>query len=182
MKSKLVALIKISGVLVLLIFIILYYFKTPSSVVDYWDLTLEATGYSVSGIIVYERLLWRYNPLVNFPKLKKYYIGKLKYNFQGISGEKDIELEINQTFLSISIKLKTDEISSKTITSELLDENGEYVIYYTYVTNPSSKYSEKNPMQLGTCKLLVDNINSINGIYWTNRRTIGDLYLKSKEK
>ena len=172
----------ILGIIGLLIFIFLYYLKTPSSIIDYWDLILESTSYSIFFILLYERVLWRYNPFIKFPKLKKFYTGKLKYNFKGTIREKNIEVEINQTFLSTNIKVKTDEISSKTIMSELLEENGEYVIYYTYVTNPFSEFSDMNPIQLGTCKLIIDSSDSINGTYWTNRKTIGDLYLESKNK
>ena len=73
MKSKMEALIKLSGIIVLVIFIILYKLKMPESVLEYWDLILESTGYSVIAIVVYERYLWKYNPFVKIPRLKKIY-------------------------------------------------------------------------------------------------------------
>lgn len=181
MKSKVESLIKLSGIIIILIFVILYKFKMPKSVLGYWDLILESAGYSVVVIAVYERYLWKYNPFVKMPKLKKKYTGVLSYNYKGRSGEKVVEIEIKQSFLSTDVKLKSDEISSKTITSDLVEENGEFVLYYTYTTNPLSRYSEKNPIQIGTCKLQIDEIDSIKGSYWTNRKTIGDLTLKSEE-
>ncbi len=181
MKSKMESLIKLSGIIIILIFVILYKFKMPKSVLAYWDLILESAGYSVVAIAVYERYLWKYNPFVKMPKLKKKYTGVLSYNYKGRSGEKVVEIEIKQSFLSTDVKLKSDEISSKTITSDLVEENGGFVLYYTYTTNPLSRHSEKNPIQIGTCKLLIDNIDSIKGSYWTNRKTIGDLTLKSEE-
>lgn len=179
MKSKMEALIKLSGIIVLVIFIILYKLKMPESVLEYWDLILESTGYSVIAIVVYERYLWKYNPFVKIPRLKKKYTGILSYNYKGRFGEKNVEIEIKQSFLSTDVKLKSDEISSKTITSDLVEENGEFVIYYTYITNPLSRCSDENPIQVGTCKLVIDNINDIRGNYWTNRKTIGDLHFHS---
>ena len=179
MKSKMESLIKLSGIIIILIFIILYKFKMPKSFLDYWDLILESAGYSVIAIAIYERHLWKYNPFVKMPRLKKKYTGVLSYNYKGRSGEKVVEIEIKQSFLSTDVKLKSDEISSKTITSNLVEENGGFVLYYTYITNPLSRCSDENPIQVGTCKLVIDNINDIRGNYWTSRKTIGDLHFHS---
>lgn len=181
MKPKVKSLIKLSGIIIIFIFIILYNLKKPQSGWDYWDLTLESAGYSVTVIAIYERYLWKYNPFVKIPRLKKKYIGVLNYNYKGESGEKTVEIEIMQSFLYTDVKFKSDEINSKTITSDLVEENGGFVLYYTYITNPLSRYSEKNPIQIGTCKLQIDKNDTIKGSYWTNRKTIGDLILKSKE-
>ena len=179
MKSKMKSLIKLSGIIIILIFIILYKFKKPQSGLDYWDLILESAGYSVIPIAIYERYLWKYNPFVKIPRLKKKYTGVLSYNYKGKSGEKAVEIEIVQSYLHTDVKLKSDEISSKTITSNLVEENGGFVLYYTYITNPLSKCSDENPIQIGTCKLVIDNINDIRGNYWTSRKTIGDLHFRS---
>ena len=77
------------------------------------------------------------------------------------------------------MKLKSDETSSKTITSDLVEENGEFVLYYTYITNPLSRCSDENPIQVGTCKLVIDNINDIRGHYCTSRNTLGNLHFHS---
>lgn len=179
MKSKMELLIKLSGIIILVIFIMLYKFKMPKSVLEYWDLILESAGYSAIAIIIYERYLWKYNPFIKIPRLKKKYTGVLLYNFKGKSGEKTVEIEIKQSFLSTDVRLKSDETSSKTITSDLVEENGEFVLYYTYITNPLSRYSVTNPIQVGTCKLVIGNINDIRGNYWTSRKTIGDLHFRS---
>ena len=166
------SLIKFSGIIIIVIFIILYKFKMPASVLEYWDLILESSGYSVIAIVIYERYLWKYNPFVKIPRLRKKYTGVLSYNYKW-------KFEIKQSFLSTDVKLKSNEISSKTITSDLVEENGEFVLYYTYITNPLSRCSDENPIQVGTCKLVIDNINDIRGNYWTSRKTIGDLHFHS---
>ena len=178
MKSKIGFLIKLSGIVTVAIFSLLYYFKEHKSIFDYWSLVLEAAGYSVIICVIYEKYLWRYAPFVNFPKLKKEYKGVLKYNYNNKVGEKLIKIEIKQTFLSIRVKSKTNEVVSKTLISELIEENEEFVLYYTYITTPVSEFSDRNPIQIGTCKLIIDDINNIRGSYWTNRKTIGDLYFQ----
>lgn len=179
MKSKIKILIKLSCIVAIIIFILLYNFKTPEAILDYWDLILESAGYSIIMSFVYEKYLWKYKPMINIPKLNKKYNGVLNYYYKGKTGEKTVEIEIKQTFLSTKVKLKSDEMNSKTITSELIEENEEFVLYYTYITNPSSKYIDNNPIQIGTCKLIVDDVNDIKGSYWTNRKTIGDLHFHS---
>ena len=105
MKSKIESLIKLSGIIIILIFIILYNFKMPKSLLDYWDLILESAGYSVIAIAIYERYLWKYNPFVKMPRLKKKYTGVLSYNYKGRPGEKAVEIEIKQSFLSTDVNL-----------------------------------------------------------------------------
>ena len=56
--------------------------------------------------------------------------------------------------------------------------NNEFFLYYTYITNPKSKYGSENPIQFGTCRLSINVKNKLTGTYWTNRRTIGDIELK----
>ncbi|HHY08835.1 MAG TPA: hypothetical protein GX530_10075 [Corynebacteriales bacterium] len=73
----------------------------------------------------------------------------------------------------------SSEYASTSIVSTIVCENGHYILYYTYITNPKSKYSERNPIQYGTCRLELDNTMELRGTYWTSRRTIGDIYLKA---
>lgn len=58
-----------------------------------------------------------------------------------------------------------------------MEENEQYVLYYTYITNPKSKYSKENPIQYGTCRLLINSTDKLTGTYWTSRKTIGDMEL-----
>ena len=80
------------------------------------------------------------------------------------------------------IQIKTNEITSNTIVGNLVEEMNEYILYYTYITNPKSKYSKLNPIQYGTCRLATSNPNNLIGVYWTSRQTIGDIELKRVKK
>lgn len=92
--------------------------------------------------------------------------------------KKEAMIKINQSLLSTKVKIFTNEITSNTITSNIVYENGEYVLYYTYITNPKSKYSRENPIQYGTCRVISKSESELQGSYWTTRQTIGDIYLK----
>ena len=109
------------------------------------------------------------------------YQGIIEYSFNGVAEEKETFVKIKQTLLSIKIQITTNEITSNTIVGNLVEENDEYVLYYTYITNPRSKYSKENPIQYGTCRLLTNNKNHLPGTYWTSRQTIGDIELERND-
>ncbi len=127
--------------------------------------------------VVYETWLWRFNPFEKIPKIMGKYSGTIEYNYNGKNEKKKVQIEIKQSLLTVNVKITTDEITSSSTTSNIVFENGEYVLYYTYITNPKSKYSETNPIQRGTCRLNSENENLV-GTYWTSRRTIGDIKFK----
>lgn len=104
----------------------------------------------------------------------------MKYLYNGTQGTKNIDIKISQTLTDVNVSIKSDEITSKSITSELVEENNQYVLYYTYITQPKSEFSDKNPIQYGTCKVLVDDVKEFHGVYWTTSKTKGDIYFKSK--
>ena len=180
MNNKINELLKISATMSIIIFVFLKEFQNISSLSDSWDLLTQAVGYSAIITCIYEKFLWKFNPFIKIPKLKKEYDGTLKYKYNGKSSEKNIKIFISQTLTTISIIIKTDEITSKSITSELMEENNQYVIYYTYITQPKSEVSDENPIQNGTAKLLIDDIHSFRGTYWTSRKTTGDLYFENQ--
>lgn len=135
---------------------------------------------TVTGIIMglYSRVLWKYNPLEDVPKLMGEYKGIIEYCYDGVTSQKETSVSIKQTLFAIKLTNTTNEITSNTITGELVYENGEYILYYTYITNPRSKYSKNNPIQYGTCRFITSNKNKLVGTYWTSRKTIGDIELQ----
>ncbi len=169
--------------IVIIIFIILYLITKPKLLYDYYGCIGEAIGITLMLMGIYEHLLWQYNPLEKIPKIKGDYSGYIEYSYNGTHDKKEATIKISQSLLSTSIKIITDEITSNTIVSNIIFENGEYVLYYTYITNPKSKYSKDNPVQYGTCRLVCDDELELKGTYWTTRQTIGDIYLiRCKEK
>lgn len=163
---------------VIVLFVVRCLISKPASLYSYFSFAGEAIGVALILMGLYERWLWQYNPLEKIPKIKGEYSGNIEYSFNGTSEKKGASIKITQSLLSTNIKITTDEIISNTIASNIVFENGEYVLYYTYITNPKSKYSKDNPIQYGTCRVICKNKTELQGAYWTTRQTIGDIYLK----
>ncbi|SRR5690554_5319482 len=181
MKNNINSLIRVTSALVLITYAILICIKQPSNFYDFIKLIPTSLGFSPIYVFVYIKWGWRINCFIKMPRLKKEYEGLLYFDYKGKKGNKEITIIIKQTLLVTNVTIKTDEIVSHSITSEILEENGEHYLYYTYRTNPSSKFIKKNPSQIGTCRLLINNSDELSGSYWTNRQTIGDLEFKNKK-
>ena len=98
-----------------------------------------------------ESVVFRYNSEVgkeiSQEELEKEYDGIIKYEFNGSRGTKNVDIEISQTLTTINISIKSNEITSNSITSELIEENNQFVLYYTYITHPKNEFSDINPIQ-----------------------------------
>ncbi|MDD6488467.1 MAG: hypothetical protein PUG48_01450 [Clostridia bacterium] len=176
MNEHVKKLIKPMVIFAAIIFACCFFIKKPESYDDY----TSYLGYSISGVcvlfVVYERVLWRIIPWNRPPILKKKYAGKLSYVYKKQHGLKDISIRVKQTWLSVEITTKTDINSSYTITGTIVNEYGIDVLYYTYMTDPSAVHQGKNPIQYGTCRMVLnDNNKKIKGKYWTSSQTVGDL-------
>lgn len=143
---------------------------------------LKYIGYcSIIDAVVfflYYNFLWRYIPWNRPPILKKKYLGTLYYNYNNQIGQKDISILIEQTWLSTTIKAKTDINSSISICSNIIKDHDEYVLYYTYITAPLTSVVDTNPIQYGSCRLVInEEEETLKGNYWTSRGTRGDISL-----
>jgi len=162
----------------IVIFLACIFISQPQTFNDYTGYMGIAVSISILASILYEKWGWKIDPTIKIPKLYKKYKGVLEYNHNGKLGMKNIEVYVSQSLFRINIQLVTDEIASSTITSNIVQENGNYVLYYTYITNPKSKFSDENPIQYGTSRFIIDEPKRLNGTYWTSRKTIGDIYLE----
>ena len=163
------------------VIVIRYLIVAPQSLYDYFGAAGEAVAITTVIMTLYNTVLWRFNPFEKAPRLMGKYEGIIEYNYMGEDKNKETEVTIRQTALSIRIGISTDQITSNSITSDLVEENGEYALYYTYITNPKSKYSDDNPVQYGTCRVIQLSKTRLQGTYWTSRKTIGDIELDLKE-
>lgn len=167
---------------VIVLFIVRCIILMPETVYDFFGSAGEAISVAVILMFFYEKVLWKYNPLEKIPKLDKEYNGIIEYCYNGENGKKESDIYVKQSLLSVSIKIKTDEINSNSISADFILENNSYVLYYTYITSPKSKVGNKNPIQYGSCRLILDDNKELRGTYWTSSQTIGDMYLHKKIK
>ena len=149
----------------------------PTGLYGIFSCTGESVVVALVLMGIYERYLWRFAPFRQVPCIEGRYLGTIEYAWNNESKEKQVDVVITQSFLSVNVKVTTSEVTSNVVVSRLIEENGEYVLYYTYITNPRSKVSKGNPMQYGTCRLVINSKSELQGKYWTSRQTIGDIML-----
>lgn len=179
MNERIKKMIKPMIIAAVLIFILCWLIIKPTEVEDY----CSCIGYAISGVtilfVLYERVFWRYIPWNRPPLLKKKYSGTISYVYKNQPGTKPIEITVTQSWLTVSIKSKTDINSSSSVTGTIVMEYGNDVLYYNYITNPTAVTQGKNPIQQGTCRMVLEGDNSnIKGKYWTSSKTIGDMEWK----
>jgi len=165
------------------LFILLYAITKPTELYDIINCACKAISITVIFMGLYERFLWKFNFLDKTPRINGIYSGTIEYEYGGKFEMKKASIIIEQSLLSVRVKITTNEITSSTIIGNFVVENGENILYYTYITNPKSKYSRDNPVKYGTCRLVISNKNELRGNYWTTSQTIGDMILmRSDEK
>ena len=176
MNERIKKLIKPLIIATVVLFLMFWLVLKPAKLEDYWS----CIGYAISGVtvlfILYEKWLWRFIPWNRPPLLKKEYTGTISYVYKNQPGTKEIEIAVQQTWLSVSIKTRTDINSSKSITGTIVTEYDEDILYYNYITNPDAVMQGKNPIQYGTCRMVLNSDNvHLKGKYWTSSKTIGDI-------
>mgnify|MGYP000896634001 CR=1 FL=1 len=143
---------------------------------DIFDISLQSIDISTIFIVFYITYLWKYDPFVKIPKLNKEYHGKIQYDHKKGKGEKNVEIKIYQTLLTVKIKMESNEMKSVSLYGDIILENGDYYLYYIYRTSPLAKYSDNNPIQIGACRMDLEKVDNITGVYWSNRGTKGDIF------
>lgn len=143
------------------------------SAYDLFGYAGEAISVAVILSGIYEKFLWKINPFESTPKLAKRYIGKLKSSYDHI--ERNALLEVEQTLLSVRITLITDESKSKSLSASIDDVLGEMQLTYCYLNTPKSEYRYRSEIHYGTATLSLVNPKILEGQYYTDRKTNGDM-------
>ena len=138
----------------------------------------ESVALSVIFSTLYEKILWKINPFENTPKLASKYSGTLKSSYDNI--ERDATLIIKQTLLSVRVTLVTNESKSKSISASIDEILGEMQLTYCYLNTPKSEYRHRSEIHYGTATLSISNPKEIEGQYYTDRKTIGDMHFIAK--
>ena len=118
------------------------------------------------------------------PSIQGTWLGKLKYEWDGKKGEKTVFLVVKQNDgYSIHIWLLTDERKSSSIFAEIFEYRGIQRIIYIYSNEESPDNKERNPSHEGLCLLdIVNASNLLQGIYYTNRNTSGELIFDRRKR
>lgn len=152
---------------------------TGTSMYGLWSFAGEAISVTMIIMIVYEKWLWKYDPFVKTPKLFNEYEGILISSYDGV--ERHAVISIKQTLLSVEVILKTDESKSKAISASIENILGEYQLTYSYLNTPVAGVRDRSAVHYGTAMLCVDNPKKIEGTYFTDRKTIGDMRFNAQQ-
>lgn len=180
MSSKLNELLTKAMWTLLVIFVIRCLFsfeelKMSFSIYSVFGYAGEAIGFTTFLATIYQHWLWKYDPTVKMPVLKKRYVGTIISTWSGQPQQYDAEMEIKQTFLNINVIVKTNESKSKSLIASIDDIMGEQQLTYCYLNTSSAQVRNRSAIHYGTAMLCVDNPELITGSYFTDRKSTGDM-------
>ena len=92
----------------------------------------EAISATTAVMYFYNKYLWKYLNVCGLPVLAKHYKGKLMFTWNSKMGERDVSIDIKQTFLSIKVAFGTQESTSDSINACITYINDEPYLQYLY--------------------------------------------------
>lgn len=173
--------IKVFSGIAILLFTVLIYFDTD------WT---NAISYAVTLAALleyfYEHFGWRINPFDKTPRIFGEYDVVFVSNHNGKTTHNSTMI-IKQTLTSISIIEISEDGYSESISAELFKKapKGLWHLTYTYATTPKffNRVNKDDP-HYGTVVLCLNNLNKIEGSYYTDRvnPTGGEIILNKISK
>jgi hypothetical protein len=159
---------------------------------------VSALSYSITCLAavlwVWERWLWSWkylNPLLTtHPDLrgtwKGYFISDwIDPGTNQPRGRIEAYLVIRQQFSSIDIRLHTAESDSATLSANIIEDGeGLHTVAVLYENTPGIHLRQRSPIGHGGMLLHVrgNPIHQLDGEYWTERRTKGEVHFEARAK
>jgi hypothetical protein len=127
-----------------------------------------------------------YSWLVQTPDLSGKWKGKINSNWNDGKGKSiPAEITIKQNFFHISVKIKTKESVTHSISSNFnIDKDGgTQQLFYCYLNTPKAGIRERSAIHYGSTLLSFEGfkVSKMTGEYWTSRETIGEIELKREK-
>ena len=136
----------------------------------------ESIGATALIMAIFNKWAWKWRyirKIHNMPVLSKKYSGSFTSDYEG--KKQDGMIIIDQTFLTISIQIKTNESCSRSFTASFCDVYGMRYLIYTYQNDPRAEIQDRSPIHYGTAMLDVNNPELLEGNYFTGRKTKGSM-------
>ncbi len=92
---------------------------------------------------------------------------------------------IRQTFSSLSLRLLTEESTSRLIGAEIVSLNDRtFDIVGVYISNPRFSVRQRSPIHNGAVLLHIPDFiaTTLRGHYWTDRKTAGEIELVKRAR
>ncbi len=137
----------------------------------------EAIGVTSLIMAIFNKWAWKWkyiNALTGkMPILAKAYKGSVISDYD--NKERSARLEIEQTFLKVIVKIKTDESQSNTICASLEEIHNEFQLVYIYFNEPRAEIQDRSAIHYGTAMLKISKHKELTGNYYTGRNTKGSM-------
>ncbi|MDZ7733896.1 MAG: hypothetical protein U5R31_13280 [Acidimicrobiia bacterium] len=139
------------------------------------------------GIIVaFDRWIWRIPLVVKWlrtgPVLRGTWKGELVSTYD--DRRRPVYVAIRQRFTEIEVRMMTKESTSETSSSQLLRKPEDLsVLEYSYSNVPRATVRHRSEVHFGSARLECTGQvpTRIEGSYWTDRRTTGEMVFESRK-
>jgi hypothetical protein len=186
-KSKVKEISSVYGWITFACAIPIYILKQPLLTLEDW-IGVASYAFTAATIVfsLFVKFAWKWpyiSRLVDQPNIQGTWVGTLYYNYEGKDLEKEIKVNIKQDYFNISVGIETDVSTSYAYNSGfcVTGDSHQYYLNYNYSHSPNSKTNDTNHAHCGSVQLKYDNDKkTLKGIYWTRRKTIGDITLSKQ--
>jgi hypothetical protein len=128
--------------------------------------------------------------LVPFPDLQGTWQGEIRTTGKDLHGDPNgtpipVILVIKQDYSSLSCTMHTITSESRSTAAQLShDLDGTIRMAYNYTNRPKAVVRDQIPMHDGAAilRLVLHPKRCLEGEYWTNRRSIGDISVKFRSR
>lgn len=145
--------------------------------------------------LVFRKWIWRWSFLqgwlIKIPNIQGTWRGTLQSDWinpdsgQGIAPI-PVVLVIRQTFSTIKCTLMTQESSSYSTTADInyMHSGDDLYLTYNYTNRPKATFMHRSEIHDGAAslKIITKPTRCFEGIYWTSRKTRGDIALQFESK
>lgn len=99
--------------------------------------------------------------------------------FDGNKKKVKADVLIKQTFTSIYVMMESKESKSTSKNGLLEKEDGteQVILSYVYDNFPNVQIRNRSQIHIGAVRLVVKDKNTIEGEYWTDRKSVGMMLL-----
>ncbi|MGH9712589.1 MAG: hypothetical protein ACRD5M_04740 [Candidatus Acidiferrales bacterium] len=182
------------GILVAIWVGVLYISKTGLAIS--WDavkqLPAVVTVYAILSY-VFTKWLWRapflQGWLVPFPDLHGTWQGEIRSTWRDPKTRQELPpipavLVVQQSFLSINCAMHTEESDSYSRAAQFSqDDDGTLRLSFNYTNRPKATVRDRIAIHDGAATLTISGRKrTLEGEYWTSRRTTGDISLKFRSR
>ena len=149
-------------------------------------------GALVVFFAIFEHFLWKVPGINGWIVKRPNIAGTWKVTFQttwknpetGVApGPAAAFMVVKQTFSHVTMTLLTKESSSQFVADALsLGPDGRFAAYGVYLNEPKAAVRHRSEIHYGALKLTLQGapVTTMEGIYWTDRLTKGDLKLEER--